>query len=419
MVALLKINTWGVIMKKIIKRPTSKKIHFFILSCALTTFVLGAAYQVYAVDADLTGRPTIGPADAKVHIVEVSDFQCRHCAKVAPIIEEVLADYGDLVRFTVVTIAVNGPYSEMAAEFAYTAGDHGKFWEAHRLLFAHQSEISQDFLFKLGEQLGISADELKANFKNNAHRSLLRKNFMLVVDKLEIEYTPTMFINDQRSHGAKSADFYRYYINQELKKFGIASPVGEVPKPRQVERSARVTGTVSQDLIYPVPVLPPQDSVLKVKIGDMAPDFELPTIGMPGTTVKLSDFLGKKNVVLSFVPAAWTPACSAQWPEYYENKREIQDLDSVIIGISADNVPTLFSWAISMGMRPGMGWFTIASDFYPHGRVASMYGILRSDGVTERAVIVIDKQGKIRYIDVHDINTRPSVKVLLKELHKL
>ena len=72
-----------------------------------------------------------------------------------------------------------------------------------------------------------------------------------------------------------------------------------------------------------------------------------------------------------------------------------------------------------MGMRPEMGWFTFASDFFPQGRVAKRYGVLRRDGIAERALFVIDRQGIIRYIDVHDINSRPDTRVLLAELKKL
>jgi peroxiredoxin (alkyl hydroperoxide reductase subunit C) len=80
-----------------------------------------------------------------------------------------------------------------------------------------------------------------------------------------------------------------------------------------------------------------------------------------------------------------------------------------------DNLPTLFSWTNQMGKL----WFPVLSDFYPHGAVAQRYGVLRSDGTSERALFVIDKKGLIRYIDVHDINLRPRLEVLIGELGKL
>jgi peroxiredoxin (alkyl hydroperoxide reductase subunit C) len=64
-------------------------------------------------------------------------------------------------------------------------------------------------------------------------------------------------------------------------------------------------------------------------------------------------------------------------------------------------------------------WFPVLSDFWPHGEVARKYGVLRSNGVSERALFVIDRKGIIRYIDVHDINERPKMETLMSELDRL
>jgi peroxiredoxin (alkyl hydroperoxide reductase subunit C) len=165
--------------------------------------------------------------------------------------------------------------------------------------------------------------------------------------------------------------------------------------------------------IYSPGLLKPVDSVLKVKVGGPAPDFTLPAVN--GKRVSLSQFQGKKNVVLSFVPAAWTPVCSDQWPGYNMIQDIFDDHDAVLLGITVDNIPTLYSWTNQMGQL----WFPVLSDFWPHGKVARTYGILRSDGVAERALFVIDKKGIIRYIDVHNINQRPPLEALVDELDKL
>lgn len=165
--------------------------------------------------------------------------------------------------------------------------------------------------------------------------------------------------------------------------------------------------------IYEPGTLKPVDSVLKVRVGQEAPDFTLRSVG--GGKVSLKDFRGKKNVVLSFVPAAWTPVCSDQWPGYNIAKEFFEVHDAVLLGITVDNIPTLYAWTNQMGFL----WFPVLSDFWPHGAVADRFGVLRSDGTTERALFVIDKAGIIRYIDVHDINQRPKLEVLVKELGKL
>jgi peroxiredoxin len=165
--------------------------------------------------------------------------------------------------------------------------------------------------------------------------------------------------------------------------------------------------------IYNTGQLKPVDSVLKVKVGQKAPDFSLKAVS--GKTVSLRDYLGKKNVVISFVPAAWTPVCSDQWPGYNIVQDIFDQHDAILLGITTDNIPTLFSWTNQMGKL----WFEVLSDFWPHGQTAAKFGILRSDGVAERALFVIDKKGVTRYIDVHDINHRPPLEALVNKLEKL
>jgi len=165
--------------------------------------------------------------------------------------------------------------------------------------------------------------------------------------------------------------------------------------------------------IYQVGTLKPIDSKLKVKVGDQAPHFTLPSVS--GEKVSLSQFIGKKNVVLSFVPAAWTPVCSDQWPGYNIIKEIFDQNDALLLGITVDNIPTLFAWTNQMGKL----WFPVLSDFWPHGAVAKKYGVLRTNGVSERALFVIDKRGTLRYIDVHDINKRPPLEDLVSALEKL
>lgn len=163
----------------------------------------------------------------------------------------------------------------------------------------------------------------------------------------------------------------------------------------------------------PLGKLKPIDSIPQLKVGDKAPDFTLPAVS--GEKISLSRYLGKKNVVLSFEPAAWMPLCSDQWPGYNIIKNAFARYDSILLGITVDNLPTLRAWSDQMGKL----WFPVLSDFWPHGAVAARYGVLRSDGVSERALFVIDKNGTLRYIDVHDINKRPPLEDLVGELEKL
>jgi peroxiredoxin (alkyl hydroperoxide reductase subunit C) len=167
------------------------------------------------------------------------------------------------------------------------------------------------------------------------------------------------------------------------------------------------------DFIYDPGQLKPVDSQLKVSPGDLAPEFSLPSIG--GQRIDLQQFRGRKNVVLSFVPAAWTPVCSDQWPGYNIARKIFDEHNAVLLGITVDNIPTLHAWTMQMGTL----WFDVLSDFWPHGAVASAYGVLRSDGTAERALVFIDIQGIVRKVIVEDINIRPELEDVVSALKTL
>ena len=168
-----------------------------------------------------------------------------------------------------------------------------------------------------------------------------------------------------------------------------------------------------QDHVYDLGELKSLDSELKVKAGQPAPDFTLPFV--TGKLITLSHFRGKKKVILSFVPAAFTPICSGQWPGYNLIQELFEENEAVMLGITVDNIPTLHAWTRQMG---GL-WFEVLSDFWPHGVVADQYGVLRSDGLTERALIFIDREGIIRSILVVDINQHPSPGACARMLKKM
>ena len=179
--------------------------------------------------------------------------------------------------------------------------------------------------------------------------------------------------------------------------------------------SAMGASAAFKDNIYNPGQLKPIDSKLKVKIGERAPDFSLPSV--TGEKITLSQYKGKKNVMISFVPAAWTPVCSDQWPGYNIVKEMFDENQAVLLGITVDNIPTLYAWTKQMGQL----WFPVLSDFWPHGAVADKYGVLRSDGVSERALFFVDKEGIIQDIRISDINKRPDLEycsVSLQKMHK-
>jgi len=127
---------------------------------------------------------------------------------------------------------------------------------------------------------------------------------------------------------------------------------------------------------------------MALNVGDPAPDFELQS--HRGGTVRLSDFCGKKNVVIAFHPLAFTPVCARQMAAYEADWAWFQDHDTHVVGVSVDSVPCKIEWAKTLGTIS----FDMLSDFHPHGAVADRYGVGRPDGISERAIFVVDKEGK-------------------------
>lgn len=153
---------------------------------------------------------------------------------------------------------------------------------------------------------------------------------------------------------------------------------------------------------------------MALKPGDQAPDFELRS--HRGGTVKLSGFRGHKNVVLAFHPLAFTPVCANQMCSYESDLKHFESADTAVLGISIDPQPSKSAWAKSLGTIS----FDLLSDSYPHGEVARKYGVFRDkEGFSERAVFLIDKEGRIRWSRVYDIPEQPKNEELLAQLGAL
>jgi peroxiredoxin len=152
-----------------------------------------------------------------------------------------------------------------------------------------------------------------------------------------------------------------------------------------------------------------------LQVGDTAPDFELPTHLDRNTKVKLSDLRGQ-NVVLAFYPFDWTPVCSTQMPQYEADKGRFSDHNARVLGISTDSAPSHAAWAKELG---GIS-FDLLADFHPKGEVSKAYGTFREeDGFSNRAIFVIDKEGKIAYIDHHELLDVPKNEEVFEVLQKL
>ena len=140
---------------------------------------------------------------------------------------------------------------------------------------------------------------------------------------------------------------------------------------------------------------------MSVSVGDDAPDFELES--HQGDRIRLSSFRGQQNVIIAFHPLAWTPVCASQMKNYEEDKVWFRQHNPRVLGLSVDAVPSKAAWAVDLG---GIT-YDFLSDFHPHGAVAQAYGVAREDGLSERAIFIVDKHGTIVFKKIYDIPTLP------------
>ncbi|MGB9004578.1 MAG: redoxin domain-containing protein [Candidatus Aminicenantales bacterium] len=149
-----------------------------------------------------------------------------------------------------------------------------------------------------------------------------------------------------------------------------------------------------------------------IKIGDIAPDFTLKDQAKHDVT--LSALKGKR-VLLSWHPLAWTKVCADQMKSLEMHFEEIEKLNTVPLGLSVDSVPSKAAWAKELGISR----LRLLSDFWPHGVAAQSYDLFRAkEGVSERANIILDQDGKIVFIKVYDIPQLPDIEEILSFLKK-
>jgi peroxiredoxin (alkyl hydroperoxide reductase subunit C) len=151
---------------------------------------------------------------------------------------------------------------------------------------------------------------------------------------------------------------------------------------------------------------------IPLKNGTKAPDFSLSAT--PDQKVSLSDFSGRP-VVLVFYPADFSPVCTGEMSLYNEVMPEFQKHNAQVLGISVDNVWTHLAFTKERNLK-----FPLLSDFHPKGEVARKYNAYREeDGVTERAIYVIDKEGNIFWGYISPVGINPGVDGVLDALEEL
>ena len=136
---------------------------------------------------------------------------------------------------------------------------------------------------------------------------------------------------------------------------------------------------------------------MAVEVGQEAPDFELRNQHVE--PIRLSSFRGAKNVVLVFYPLAFSGVCGSELRALRDDFPEVTREDTELLAVSVDSVYVLRKWSDTEGFQ-----FGLLSDFWPHGGVASLYGVFNADrGIAVRGTFIIDKAGVVRWKVVNPI----------------
>ena len=149
----------------------------------------------------------------------------------------------------------------------------------------------------------------------------------------------------------------------------------------------------------------------EIKVGDPAPDFTLKD--QDQKEVKLSDFRGKKHVVLAFYPLDWSPVCTGENKCLTDDFPSFQSSNAEVVGISTDSLFSHKAWADALELK-----HRLLADM--HRTVSKAYGLYFEPlNCAKRATVIVDKHGKVAYVKVQEIKTARDDKEILAALSKL
>lgn len=152
---------------------------------------------------------------------------------------------------------------------------------------------------------------------------------------------------------------------------------------------------------------------MTIGTGDRAPEFDFEEA--PGRPrVRLSDYLGRSNVLLVFHPFAFTPVCAEEAQDLQENLESFRNANTEIVFVSCDTAAARQAWKAELGAE-----YTFASDFWAHGVTAKRYGVFNEEtGAPIRGTFLIDREGVVIWSLVKDADTR-RVELVPQSLERL
>lgn len=181
-------------------------------------------------DINLLNSPVLGPADAKITIVEFSDFQCPFCKNADEILDKIYRDYKDTLKFVFkhfpldskCNLLINRSVHENACKSALAsicADEQGKFWEYKKLLFENQKDLSYNNLIEIAKRTGLNVEQFRDCLMKPGERMQKIVSDINQGYELGVRSTPTIFLNGKMIKGAIPEWLMREMIEKELREF--------------------------------------------------------------------------------------------------------------------------------------------------------------------------------------------------------
>ena len=210
-------------MKNDMDYTSKTSIHHTVVLSVLVILAIGLVSSAAAtpVAIELQDAPVRGPQEAPITVVEFSDFQCPFCARVSPTIHQLVKQYPGQVKWIFKHFLLGfHPDALLAHQAALAAGEQGKFWAMHDLLFAHQRALKREDLIQYAKQLGLDRDRFLDALDSGKYRTIVEQD-KAEGARLGVRGTPTFFINGRRLVGAQPFSAFASLIEKELRRLKV------------------------------------------------------------------------------------------------------------------------------------------------------------------------------------------------------
>jgi protein-disulfide isomerase len=293
------------------------------------------AYRKVDVPAD---SPSFGPKNAKVTIVEWSDFQCPFCSRVTPTLKQIKENYPNDVRvvFRHQPLSFH-PNAKPAAEASMAAHEQGKFWEMHDKLFSNQGSLDRATFERYAEELKLNMGQFKAALDSGKYRAKVEADASAGA-AVGANGTPTFFVNGREFVGAQPFDSFKRVIDEELARANKLVAAGTKPEElygKLIEEGLKSNGSAPQAQapaaeapvqnieVGNAPAIGPKNAPITIVAYS---DFECPFCGRAVPTLKQieNDYHGKVRIAFKNSPLPFhanaKPAAAAALAAHEQGK---------------------------------------------------------------------------------------------------